>query len=117
MERNGEELHSRCAGDSQPADGSKSMKKAEKEERRKTITQADIEERMRDCWEKLKFGRNLTKLEAKMVDYNFNLISLYIELKGNSSDEHTFACGFHYDEDVEDYDEDDEDDDNECVGQ
>lgn len=85
--------------------GSKGMTKNDttKKEERKTITRADIMERMRECWEKLRFDRKLTKQEENMVDYNFSLIRLYIELHPRVNDgEHTFACGFEYSEDEED---------------
>lgn len=74
-----------------------------KNEERKEITRADIMERMRECWEKLRFDRKLTKQEENIVDYNFHLIRLYIELHPRDNDgEHTFACGFEYLEDEED---------------
>lgn len=84
-----------------------------KKEERKTITRADIMERMRECWEKLRFDRKLTKQEENIIDYNFHLIRLYIELHPRDNDgEHTFACGFEYpekEEDESEYDEEDED--------
>ena len=75
----------------------------EKKEERQTITRTDIMERMRECWEKLRFDRKLTKQEENLVDYNFSLIQLYIQLCPRSNEsEHTFACGFEYHEDEED---------------
>ena len=74
-----------------------------KKEERKTITRTDIMERMRECWEKLRFDRKLTKQEENIIDYNFSLIQLYIQLSPRDNDgEHTFTCGFEYDEDEED---------------
>ena len=81
----------------------------EKKEERKTITRTDIMERMRECWEKLRFDRKLTKQEENTIDYNFSLIQLYIQLSPrDNGGEHTFACGFEYDED-EEYESDYED--------
>ena len=82
-----------------------------KKEERKEITRADIMERMRECWEKLRFDRQLTKSEENLLDYNFNLITLYKQLPPKDNDcEHTFACGFHYEEDEsEDYEDEGED--------
>ena len=75
----------------------------EKKEERKIITRTDIMERMRECWEKLRFDRKLTKQEENIIDYNFHLIQLYIELHPRDNDgEDTFACGFEYPEDEED---------------
>ena len=75
----------------------------EKKEERQTITRTDIMERMRECWEKLRFDRKLTKQEENTIDYNFSLIQLYIQLSPRDNDgEHRFACGFEYDEDEED---------------
>lgn len=74
-----------------------------KDEERQTITRADIMERMRECWEKLRFDRKLTKREEDIVGYNFNLIQFYIKLHPAPYEgEHVFACGFEYDEDEED---------------
>ena len=74
-----------------------------KKEERKTITRADIMERMRECWDKLRFDRKLTKQEENLLDYNFNLIHAYIQLTAKVNDcERTFACGFEYPEDEED---------------
>ena len=67
----------------------------EKKEERQTITRTDIMERMRECWEKLRFDRKLTKQEENIIDYNFDLIRLYIELHPrDNGGEHTFVCGF-----------------------
>ena len=74
----------------------------EKKEERKIITRTDIMERMRECWEKLRFDRKLTKQEENIVDYNFSLIQLYIQLCPRINEgEHTFACGFECPEDEE----------------
>ena len=71
--------------------------------KRKIITEADILERMRECWEKLSFDRKLSKREEDVIDTNFNLIQLYVSLK-RGGEEHSFACGFEY-EDAEDEEE------------
>lgn len=66
-----------------------------KKEERKEITRTDIMERMRECWEKLRFDRKLTQREEDKLGYNFNLITLYIQLHPRDNDgEHTFVCGF-----------------------
>ena len=81
-----------------------------KKEERKTITRADIMERMRECWEKLRFDRKLTKREEDIVGYNFNLIQFYIKLNPALYEgEHTFVCGFEMPEGESEYDEEDED--------
>lgn len=79
-----------------------------KKEERKEITRADIMERLRECWERLKFdGRKLTCEIKEKLDYNFSLVDLYIKLQGKDESEQgepLFACGFEYEED-EDEDE------------
>lgn len=89
--------------------GSKGMTEndtTKKKGKRETITRADIMERMRECWEKLRFDRKLTKREEDTVDYNFHLIRLYIELHPRDNDgEHTFACGFEMPEDESEYED------------
>lgn len=80
-----------------------------KKEERKEITRTDIMERMRECCEKLRFDRKLTKREEDKLGYNFQLIQLYIELHPrDNGGEHTFVCGFGCpgeDEDEEDCEE------------
>ena len=77
--------------------------KTTKKEERQEITRADIMERMRECWEKLRFDRKLTKREEDIVGYNFNLIQFYIKLTPYDNDgEYLFSCGFEYPEDEED---------------
>ena len=73
------------------------------EEKRNIITYTDIKERMRDCWEKLRFEHKLSRREKDIVEYNFSLIQLFIELQGDKKDgEHAFSVGFDYEEDDED---------------
>ncbi len=82
-----------------------------KNEERKTITRADIMERMRECWEKLRFDRKLTKREEDIVGYNFNLIQFYIKLNPAPYEgEHTFVCGFEMPEDESEYDDEEDED-------
>lgn len=86
----------------------KRREKKEQEQKRKTITQADIMERMRECWERLRFdGKALTKVQENKLDYNFTLINLYIRLtQGKESDEeHLFAVGFEYEDEEENEDD------------
>lgn len=71
-----------------------------KDKEREELTRADIMERMHECWEKLRFDRKLTKREEDVIGYNFNLIQFYIKLNPTPYEgEHTFACGFEYEED------------------
>ena len=82
------------------------MEKHGKEEKRKEITRADIMERMRDCWERLSFDRKLSKREESLIESNLYLIKLYKELNQGERDcEHTFACGFEYEEEESEYEE------------
>ena len=85
--------------------------KTTKKEERQEITRTDIMERMRECWEKLRFDRKLTKREEDIVNYNFHLIKLYIELHPRDNDgEHTFVCGFEMPEDESEYDDEEDED-------
>ena len=71
--------------------------------KRNTITRSDIKERMRDCWEKLRFEHKLSRQEKSMIEYNFSLIQLFIDLDEEKQDgEHAFSVGFDYVEDDED---------------
>lgn len=78
-----------------------------KRSERKIISERDILERMRECWERLRFNGKLSRKDENLIDYNFSLIRLYCDLKPENA-RTTFVCGFNTEDEDESEEEEEE---------